>query len=442
VQGAAGEAPGAASGPLASEIPFVGRTAELTRLRRLVDAMGQGRGQVLVLLGAAGVGKSRLVAELAASVVREGHGVHVGRCHEAEQILPFRAWTDALREADISDAVTGLAAPWRVELARLFPEVVPEAIDRDGRPPDHARLFEAIARLLARLCASRPLALVLEDVHGADEMSLRLLAFVGRRIATDPVLLVATAREEDLAEVPLLDRIVGDLGTAAHVTRLSLSPLARDETAGLVRALRPTKNQESIAGIIEETWSASEGNPFVVVEMLRALERLGLPYCITGSVAASVYGEPRLTADIDVALLQWAEDIAALRSAFPDSAYYVPPEETLRLEAGRGSRGIFNLIPHVSQFKADIYLAARDPLHACPLARRRRIDLEGGGAWIAPPEYVILRELECLREGGQDTHVRDIRFILAATALDHQFLDAEVARRGLLAQWLQCQAAS
>ena len=182
--------------------------------------------------------------------------------------------------------------------------------------------------------------------------------------------------------------------------------------------------------------------PSPLAPFIEPLERLGLPYCITGSVAASIYGEPRLTADIDVVLLLRVEDIAALRSAFPDSAYYVPPEETLRLEAGRSSRGMFNLIHHMSQFKADIYLAARDPLHAWALAHRRRIDLEGGGAWIAPPEYVILRKLEYLREGGQDKHVRDIRFILAATAVDRQFVDAEVARLGLFAQWLQCQAPS
>jgi len=140
-----------------------------------------------------------------------------------------------------------------------------------------------------------------------------------------------------------------------------------------------------------------------------------------------------------VVLLLKAKDIAALRSAFPGSAYYVPPEETLLLEAGRSSRGMCNLIHHASQFKADVYLAARDPLHAWALEHRRRISLEGGGAWIAPPEYVILRKLEYLREGGQDKHVRDIRFILGATAVDPEFLNAEVARLGLHAQWLQCQ---
>ncbi len=169
---------------------------------------------------------------------------------------------------------------------------------------------------------------------------------------------------------------------------------------------------------------------------LEPLERLGLPYCVTGSVAASVYGEPRLTADIDVVLLLNLEDIAALKLAFPESDYYVPPEETLRGEQARG--GMFNLIHHKSQFKADLYLAGGDPLHAWALAHRRRIDLEGSGAWIAPPEYVIVRKLQYLREGGRDKHVRDIRFILAVTAVDHPFLEAEIANRGLRAQWDRC----
>lgn len=179
--------------------------------------------------------------------------------------------------------------------------------------------------------------------------------------------------------------------------------------------------------------------PSPLAPFLEPLERAGLQYCITGSVAASVYGEPRLTADIDVIVLLRVEDIAALRAAFPEERYYVPPDETLRLELARSSRGLFNLIHHASHFKADMYIAGRDPLHAWALQHRRRIDLEGGGAWIAPPEYVVLRKLEFLREGGSDKHARDIRFILAATALDSAFLQAEVARLGLAAQWLACQ---
>jgi len=179
--------------------------------------------------------------------------------------------------------------------------------------------------------------------------------------------------------------------------------------------------------------------PEPLAPLVDPLERLALPYCITGSVAASVYGEPRLTADIDVVLLLGAEDLDALRAAFPQSAYYVPPDETLRLELARSARGAFNVIHLASQFKADIYLAGRDPLHAWALAQRRRIDLGGGGAWIAPPEYVIVRKLEYLREGGSDKHLRDIRFILAATSIDRAFVETEVARLGVGAQWQRCQ---
>ena len=179
--------------------------------------------------------------------------------------------------------------------------------------------------------------------------------------------------------------------------------------------------------------------PSPLAPFLDPLERLGLPYCITGSVAASVYGEPRLTADIDVVLLLRVDDIAAFRIAFPEPGYYVPPDETLRLELARSSRGMFNLIHHASQFKADVYLAARDPLHAWALEHRRRISLEGGGAWIAPPEYVIVRKLEYLREGGSDKHARDIRFMIAATSIDRAFVEIEVGRLGLQEQWRRCQ---
>lgn len=182
--------------------------------------------------------------------------------------------------------------------------------------------------------------------------------------------------------------------------------------------------------------------PSPLASFIEPIERLALPYCITGSVAASVYGEPRLTADIDIVLLLLPDDIPALQSAFPEAEYYVPPAETIRDAVARSAGGMFNVIHHRSQFKADLYLASRDPLHAWALERRRRIDLGGSGAWIAPPEYVILRKLEFLREGGSDKHLRDIRFILAATVVDKSFIDSQVVGRDLRSQWLKAAGPS
>jgi hypothetical protein len=168
------------------------------------------------------------------------------------------------------------------------------------------------------------------------------------------------------------------------------------------------------------------------------LERLGAPYCITGSVAASIYGEPRLTADVDVVVLIREADLERLHAAFPEHAYYVPPEETLRLAIGSRTRGMFNIIDMASQFKADLYVAAGDPLHAWALAHRRRMQVGAVAIWVAPPEYVILRKLEFHREGGSDKHLRDVRFMHAATPLDQPFLDREIARLGLAASWQVC----
>ena len=179
--------------------------------------------------------------------------------------------------------------------------------------------------------------------------------------------------------------------------------------------------------------------PSPLAPFIGPLERLGLPYCITGSVAASVYGEPRLTADIDVVLLLRRADLGALTAAFPEDEYYVPPVEKLMQELGREAHGMFNLIHHRTQFKADIFLASADPLHVWAMENRRRIDLGGDGAWIAPPEYVIVRKLEYLREGGQDKHVRDVRYMLAATSVDRLFIEHQVSRLQLQTQWLQCQ---
>lgn len=179
--------------------------------------------------------------------------------------------------------------------------------------------------------------------------------------------------------------------------------------------------------------------PEPLAPFLEPLERLGLPYCVTGSVAASIYGEPRLTADVDLVLLLRHADLPSLLAAFPEDEYYIPPREHLRLQLARDARGMFNLIHHATQFKADIYLAARDPWHAWALAHRRRADLGTAGVWIAPPEYVILRKLEYLREGAQDKHVRDVRFMLAVTAVDRDYLGQEITRHGLGAEWEKCQ---
>jgi hypothetical protein len=175
----------------------------------------------------------------------------------------------------------------------------------------------------------------------------------------------------------------------------------------------------------------SSFEPFVI-----RLERLGIPYLVTGSTAGIVYGDPRLTNDVDIVVALSLADVPRFIAAFPLEEFYAPPEEVLALEVRRGQRGHCSLIHHDSGFMADIYIAF-DELHRWALAHRRAIDVDGVRMSVAPVEYVILRKLEYFREGGSEKHLRDIRGMLEVSAaqIDRALLDQWTAQLGLAAAW-------
>ena len=167
------------------------------------------------------------------------------------------------------------------------------------------------------------------------------------------------------------------------------------------------------------------------------LEAAGIPYMVTGSVASMVYGEPRLTHDVDLVVALDEGAIEALGALFPDEEFYCPPLEVVRVEARRALRGHFNIIEHATGFKADVYLVGRDPLHRWAMQRRRSIDYEGQKLQVAPPEYVIVRKLEYYREGRSEKHIEDIRGMLRHSRedVDFELLASSVADAGLEREW-------
>ncbi len=140
-----------------------------------------------------------------------------------------------------------------------------------------------------------------------------------------------------------------------------------------------------------------------------ALNDLDLRFMVTGSVATILYGEPRMTHDVDLVLELDVSSASDLASRFPIEDYYFPPIEVVRLEAARHQRGHFNIIHHKSGLKADIYLAGDDPLHRAALEAVNTVEIDGRTIPLAPPSYVIARKLQYFREGGSDKHLRDIR---------------------------------
>jgi DNA-binding SARP family transcriptional activator/pimeloyl-ACP methyl ester carboxylesterase len=261
-----------------AETPLIGREAEMTRLRDALDRAAAGRGGLFAIVGEAGIGKSRLVEELIACAARCDARVLLGRAHESDQILLFGPIVDALRAGQIArdpDVLDALGPVWRAELARLLPEVVaPDAHPLPARV-DYRRLFETIAQLVARLAALDPVLIVLEDLHWADELTLRLVAYLARRAPTERVLVVVTAREEELSDASMLRHTLGDLARAGQLVSLALGPLSRRDTVALVALLTPPGAAVRAGQLGDRVWTASEGNPFVAVEMMREIQERG-----------------------------------------------------------------------------------------------------------------------------------------------------------------------
>ncbi len=271
------------------ETPLIGRDEER---RRLEEAMAAGERGVVAILGDAGIGKTRLVRELAGIAAAGGVRVIVGRCHDAERILPFRPWVEALRAGGLASdpaAVAHLAPVWRAELARLFPESAPDAAPASAAD-NVLQLFEALARLILDAAAHTRLTIILEDFQWADEMSVRFLSFVAHRIPDRSILVAVTAREEETEDVPLLSRLFRELDREGRLVRLALAPLGRAATDRLVATLaRSGIDGARLAALAERVWTVSEGNPFVVVEMMRAARSVGptpdLPHRVQDLIA-------------------------------------------------------------------------------------------------------------------------------------------------------------
>lgn len=183
--------------------------------------------------------------------------------------------------------------------------------------------------------------------------------------------------------------------------------------------------------------------PDLLELFIARLESAGVRHLVTGSVAATVYGEPRATHDIDLVVSLSASSRDALATAFPEAEFYVPPPEVIEAEARRDARGHFNIIHHASGLKADIYLVGDDELHAWAFGRALEYRIGDLTVRVAPPEYVIVRKLEFYREGGSPKHLRDIRSMLAVSAdlIDLASVEDWVRRRGLIDQWSEARSA-
>ncbi len=280
--------PPAADAPRPAENPleglaggvFVGREQELSELRAAADEALGGRAQLVLMAGEPGIGKTRTAEEVATFARLRGANVYWGRCHEGEGAPPYWPWVQAIRsyvrEAD------PVALAWEMgagaaEIARVVPEVaerIGDSAEPDAVESEQARfrLFDAISAFLGNASASRPLVVVLDDLHWADEPSLLLLEFIARGLSSSSLLLVGTYRDVELGRHHPLSRVLGDLSGLERSRRVVLRGL---DEADITSYVERSAGTVAPAGLVAEVHRQTEGNPFFVGEVVRLLASEG-----------------------------------------------------------------------------------------------------------------------------------------------------------------------
>jgi DNA-binding CsgD family transcriptional regulator/tetratricopeptide (TPR) repeat protein len=263
--------PGEMGGRVASPT-LVGRVEELETLEAARRRAADAEPTVVLVGGEAGVGKTRLTAELTSRCAADGTRVLVGHCVPVgDGALPYAPIVEALRTllAEVGvGVVRELVGPSWPELARLVPALGEPA--RTGSPSQAAqsRLFELLLGLLGRLSDQVPLVFVVEDLHWADRSTRDLLAFLVRNLRRERLLVVVTYRNDEPGH-QRLGSYLAELDRAGRVQRLELPRLDRAQTVtqlvGILGAAPP-------ADLADAVFARSEGNPFFTEELLGSIQ--------------------------------------------------------------------------------------------------------------------------------------------------------------------------
>src|SRR6185437_4149213 len=297
--------------------PLYGRAAELRTLMAAWTAARAGHARVVLITGEAGIGKTRLVAELARRAENAGARTAIGAGVDVGGAAPLATWQELVPQLARGVPAPPQDADWPAELGRLAPDIATQ-LGRDQPPPpvsspelERLRVFDAVLRLVEWAASGRPVLLVAEDVHRADPVSMQLCAHIGRRLATRPVLFVLTRR--DRPDRPAADALLADLaGRGVEVTELELGPMAATEIAAVAR---------SVAGLtddaVEQVVSTADGNPLLATESARALAdgRSAPPQNLRSAVRAATGALPRPARDLIEMLAAAGRELSAAELA-------------------------------------------------------------------------------------------------------------------------------
>ena len=377
-------------GPAARCLLLIGRSVHLEALRRLLAAASSGHGQLALISGEAGVGKSRLVAEVAAEATTAGFRVLQGRCFEQDPSNPYAPLVDLLQSHLARHAVATRTAelePAVRELLLLLPGILPPPRDLVAEPgidPEvrQQRLVAALTHYLSSLADEQPLLLVFEDVQWSDDASLELMLHMAWFSMERPIGLLATYRSEDGGS--RLHHWLARLDRERVAQELSLACLAADEVAAMLRAIfaldQPVRPEFAAA-----LFALTDGNPFFIEEVLTALiaegdifygargwdrkplERLRIPRSVQDAVRQRA---ERLSADAKHALMLAA--VIGRRFDYPLLSALTHLEDRALMSVVKELIGAQLVVEETADQLAFRHALTQQAVYADLLARERR----------------------------------------------------------------------
>ncbi len=329
---------------------MVGREHEVQQARALWNRALSAEGQLLLISGEAGIGKTRLVRELITQAEVSGGQALVGISY-AEGGMPYAPFRQIIREVLRNGVMDTLTVPEAVlaDLLALAPELRPRYPEAPESPPldtrsEQQRLFENLLIFYTALSDRVPLMVVLEDAQWADSGTLSLLRHLSRHTRHQMVMIVATYREVELDEARPLHEVLLDLNRERLAICLKLARLGREETRELLAVLFAKEvSSEFVDAIYRET----EGNPFFVEEVCKALVESGRLY-----YEADGWHRPRSLADLGIP--------QSVRVVIQSRVRKMPVDcqETLHLAAVLGREFDFETLAQASELDEDTLLDA------------------------------------------------------------------------------------
>lgn len=353
---------------------LIGREQEVKILEMALQTVQQGKGQAVLLAGEAGVGKSRLVAEVRQLAAEDHLPILEGHCFENDLGFPYAPLIDALRaflgpggDHRLAVTPTDLLGPLAAELVKLLPELTLTIPNLQPTPvldpeAEKRRLFEALLQFLNRVSqaqAAQPVLLIIEDIHWADELSLEFLHLLARRIVALPILLLVTYRREDV--LPALQQLLNQLGRGRLAHKVVLEPLSFHAVTNLLQAIFEAESPAQ-ATFLDAFYKLTEGNPFFIEEVVKSLMAMGEIFYANGMWSAKPLEDLRVPRSVRDAVQQ--------RTARLGTAAH----QLLTLAAVAGRRFDFFLLQQMTEHDEPALLALIKELIAAQLVVEETAD--------------------------------------------------------------------